>query len=86
MIQKPEELASGYLLLREAGSNIIMMSGNTLDQMPFGWDRTYDIIAPATLQLGEAIKKEILSPKEAEDMYKRIRGFSRKTDIENFTK
>ena len=72
MIQKPEELASGYLLIKEAGGVLIDADGGLIGEKSFDWNRTYEIIAAATPELGEEIRGEILPIKEARKLYERM--------------
>lgn len=69
MIQKPEERLSGNLLIPEAG-------GVVLGDPNFNWNRTYEIIAGATTELAEEIRKEILPIEEARKLYQIMRSQS----------
>lgn len=73
MLQKPEELASGNLLITEAGGSLTDFLGNPIGEKIFDWKRTYDLVAAATPELGQAIRKEILSKEQAKDLYERIK-------------
>lgn len=75
MIQKPEELASGYLLIKEAGGCLIDSNGKPFDDEKFEWNRKYEIIAAATPELAHLIRNELLSQKQASDLYARIGGY-----------
>lgn len=73
MIQKPEELISGNLLITEAGGCLIDTSGNPIAQNSFDWNKKYEVIAGATPELAQLIRKELLSKKQAADLYARIK-------------
>jgi fructose-1,6-bisphosphatase/inositol monophosphatase family enzyme len=72
LIQKPEELASGYLLIKEAGGCVMTTEGKSIDNELFDWNSTYEIITSSTKSLGEAIRNEILSKEKAGELVKRL--------------
>jgi len=74
MVQKPEELASGYLLIKEADGCLMDTNGKLLDEERFDWNKKYEIIAAATPELGRNIRKELLSKEQASELYRRIKS------------
>jgi len=72
MIQKPEELAAGYLLIKEAGGYLSDAQGNSFDMEKFDWNKKYEIIAAATSELGKGIRKELLSKEQASELSMRV--------------
>ncbi len=73
--QKPEELASGNLLIKEAGGYLIDTNGVPIGPQIFNWNKTLEIIAAGTKELGESIRREILSVEQARDIYHRFRDY-----------
>jgi fructose-1,6-bisphosphatase/inositol monophosphatase family enzyme len=67
-VQKPEELAAGYLLISEAGGVIYNSDGFDIGNERFNWNRTYEIIAAATKQLEGEIRKNLISEEKAKDL------------------
>jgi len=72
LVQKPDELASGYLLIKEAGGYLSDVNGKPLDEENFDWNKKYQIIAAATKDLGEKIIKELLSEDQAKDLHNKL--------------
>jgi myo-inositol-1(or 4)-monophosphatase len=57
--QKAHELGAGCLLIGEAGGHIADKSGKQLDERPFDFDSTYDIVAASSKKLYDSIVKDI---------------------------
>jgi len=67
-LQKPEELAAGYLLVSEAGGVVIDPEGQDIGAKVFDWNKIYEIIAAATPQLSGEILKNVLSKEKASEL------------------
>jgi myo-inositol-1(or 4)-monophosphatase len=57
--QKAHELGAGYLLVKEAGGVVIDFEGNSVGEKEFDFNKTYPIIAAATPELAEKLRKKI---------------------------
>jgi myo-inositol-1(or 4)-monophosphatase len=75
--QKSEELASGYLLIKEARGYLIDSSGNDIGNQKilplFNQGKTLEIIAAGTKELGDLLKDNLLNIEQTEEMYNRIK-------------
>jgi myo-inositol-1(or 4)-monophosphatase len=58
-IQKAHELGAGYLMIKEAGGVVIDFNGNPIGKQEFDFNKTYPIIAAATPELAEEIRRKI---------------------------
>lgn len=55
-VQKPEELVAGIPLIEKAGGVVITYDGKRAGDLPYDFDKKYQIIAAATSELAEKIK------------------------------
>ena len=58
-VQKAHELGAGYLLVKEAGGEMIGFNGNSIDNLDFNFNSLYQIIAVATPELAEGLLSKI---------------------------
>lgn len=71
-VQKTDELPVS-LLIEEAGGNVTDSNGDPIRDYKVEFNRTYEVIATATAELGVKTRKELLTKEQARSLYESFR-------------